>query len=174
MNATLTASGIVCSKCSHWTNGQRVQVRHADLAAVRACYAETVVKITALPPVYPTTTRPWELQAPVVPAGTPDVPAGRYAVRNGAGEFEFFKIDKPTEGRWAGRTFVKRQAGDDLIDVRDRSRRVGILAAILAVGAREASIAYGRELGVCGVCGRTLTVPESIAAGIGPVCAGRF
>lgn len=27
--------------------------------------------------------------------------------------------------------------------------------------------------GSCGVCGRKLTVPESIATGIGPVCAGR-
>lgn len=27
--------------------------------------------------------------------------------------------------------------------------------------------------GTCGRCGRPLTVPESIAAGIGPVCAGK-
>jgi len=27
--------------------------------------------------------------------------------------------------------------------------------------------------GRCGVCGRKLTVPESVASGIGPVCAGR-
>lgn len=27
--------------------------------------------------------------------------------------------------------------------------------------------------GVCGKCGRKLTVPESIASGLGPVCAGR-
>lgn len=27
--------------------------------------------------------------------------------------------------------------------------------------------------GTCGRCGRTLTVPESIASGIGPVCEGR-
>ena len=27
--------------------------------------------------------------------------------------------------------------------------------------------------GRCGMCGRKLTVPESIAVGIGPVCAGR-
>lgn len=33
---------------------------------------------------------------------------------------------------------------------------------------------YGVETGRCGCCGRELTDPESIAAGIGPVCAGRF
>lgn len=27
--------------------------------------------------------------------------------------------------------------------------------------------------GRCGACGRTLTVPESIASGLGPVCAGK-
>ena len=28
--------------------------------------------------------------------------------------------------------------------------------------------------GNCGVCGRKLTTPESVLAGVGPVCAGRF
>ena len=29
------------------------------------------------------------------------------------------------------------------------------------------------HLGACGKCGRALTVPESIARGLGPICAGR-
>lgn len=33
---------------------------------------------------------------------------------------------------------------------------------------------YGIRTGICCVCGRLLTNPESIALGIGPVCAGRF
>lgn len=33
---------------------------------------------------------------------------------------------------------------------------------------------YGKETGVCGICNRTLTDPESIANGIGPVCARGF
>lgn len=33
---------------------------------------------------------------------------------------------------------------------------------------------YGLQTGRCGCCGRELTDPESIAAGIGPICAGRF
>lgn len=28
--------------------------------------------------------------------------------------------------------------------------------------------------GQCGACGRTLTVPESIESGLGPICAGRM
>lgn len=34
--------------------------------------------------------------------------------------------------------------------------------------------AYGRETGVCCVCSAELTNPDSIAAGIGPICAGRL
>lgn len=30
------------------------------------------------------------------------------------------------------------------------------------------------HVGACGMCGRALTVPESIASGLGPVCAGRL
>jgi hypothetical protein len=38
---------------------------------------------------------------------------------------------------------------------------------------REDLIAEGKRTGVCQVCHRKLTNPDSIAAGIGPVCAGR-
>ena len=31
----------------------------------------------------------------------------------------------------------------------------------------------GLLTGVCGICGRTLTAEESIAGGIGPICAGK-
>jgi hypothetical protein len=33
---------------------------------------------------------------------------------------------------------------------------------------------YGRLSGVCALCGRPLTDPESVALGIGPVCKNRF
>lgn len=38
----------------------------------------------------------------------------------------------------------------------------------------QAAIAYGKEFGKCSVCARTLSDPESIARGIGPICADRF
>lgn len=37
----------------------------------------------------------------------------------------------------------------------------------------EQAKAYGVQTGVCCVCAAVLTDPKSIAAGIGPVCAGR-
>lgn len=33
---------------------------------------------------------------------------------------------------------------------------------------------YGKQTGICMVCSRRLTAPESVEAGIGPVCARRF
>lgn len=34
--------------------------------------------------------------------------------------------------------------------------------------------AYGMETGTCMMCARTLTNPDSIKAGIGPICASKF
>lgn len=33
---------------------------------------------------------------------------------------------------------------------------------------------FGKQFGSCMVCARTLTNPDSIEAGIGPICAGKF
>jgi hypothetical protein len=38
----------------------------------------------------------------------------------------------------------------------------------------EAAASLGAHLGVCVICGATLTDPESVARGIGPVCAARL
>lgn len=49
-------------------------------------------------------------------------------------------------------------------------------ATIIATCANpaEAATAYGRTSGECSICGRELTDPVSIAAGIGPICAGNY
>lgn len=104
-----------------------------------------------------------------VDADTDNVPAGRYAVENADGDLRFYKVDRPTEGRWAGYVFVNVLASDDEYPVRGRAK-TSILTAIAADPA-AASARYGREIGACGLCGRTLTDEESRARGIGPVCA---
>ena len=101
------------------------------------------------------------------------VPAGRYAIADNNGEVRFVKVERPgPNSRWSGWTFVSLQAGDDFYPVRNRDNRASILHAI-ALDPREAMLRYGREIGACGHCGRTLTDAESRAAGIGPVCAGK-
>jgi hypothetical protein len=110
----------------------------------------------------------------VDPALEAQVPAGRYAIRSAdTGTVRFYRVDKPTKGRWAGRTFVKVQASDDLFPIYGARERAEVLRAI-AADVRAASVLYGRELGRCGVCGRTLTDEQSRAEGIGPVCASKL
>lgn len=55
------------------------------------------------------------------------------------------------------------------------SQRAAIIAALIALNAdpEGALVQYGRVLGSCGICGRTLVDPVSIARGIGPICAGK-
>lgn len=113
-----------------------------------------------------------EAPAAKVAAPSVDVPAGRYAVENGEGILRFYRVDRPTEGRWAGRVFVNVYASDETYPVRGEAGRE-VLAAIAAAGTREASLRYGVEIGACGICGRTLTDEESRARGIGPVCADK-
>jgi hypothetical protein len=98
------------------------------------------------------------------------IPEGRYAaILPGEDHLRFFKFDKPQTGKWAGYTFVKEQAGDTDHSVRSASRRL-IIAGAIAEDPMEAMLTYGREIGRCGHCGRTLTDEDSRAAGIGPVC----
>lgn len=104
------------------------------------------------------------------------VPAGRYAVDTEDGainEVAFYKVDRPTEGRWAGYVFVRHIVGDYEERVSFANTKA-ILAKIAEVGAAEASARYGHEIGECGVCGRQLTNDESRERGIGPICADKM
>lgn len=109
-----------------------------------------------------------QAEAPVLQAER-EVKAGHYAIEFD-GQLRFFKVDTPDEGRWAGWTFVKEQASDDYWSVKGQ-RKVDVLNAIAD---DEDSLArYGRELGVCGMCNRTLTDPESREIGLGPICRNK-
>jgi Family of unknown function (DUF6011) len=108
------------------------------------------------------------------------LPSGGYAVRGGDDQVVFYRVEH-AGGRWEGWVFVVQVVGGRApIRVGSarpgqpyRGQRAAHLEEI-ARNPRAASELYGRELGVCGVCGRTLTDEESRAAGIGPVCAGRM
>lgn len=104
----------------------------------------------------------------------PDLtPAGCYRLRFSGSDLNV-KIDRPTSGRWAGFVFVKTLDEHGFEQRLSRADTKGVLTAIAEMGAKESSAEYGRYSGVCGVCHRTLTNPDSIQAGIGPVCASRF
>ena len=109
----------------------------------------------------------------------PDIEHMRYAIqvidfeRNGSEPvWKFYQIDKPTKGKWVGRTFVKVMASDTTYAIRKPDSLINILTAILH-NPMKAATDYGKQVGECPKCHATLTDPESIARGIGPVCATR-
>lgn len=111
--------------------------------------------------------------APAEQAGGTDIPevaAGHYAIKSltGNNDLDFFRVDRPTEGKWAGYTFVKRVIGGKA-DVRVPFKlALRVLALIQAD--TEAMGRYGQEIGRCGKCNRHLTDETSRSLGIGPEC----
>lgn len=82
------------------------------------------------------------------------------------GTTRFYRIERPTKGKWAGYTFLTVQAGDDFHRVLNPAPLLNRLVAEHA----EAAARYGAEIGACSRCNRTLTDETSRALGIGPDC----
>jgi hypothetical protein len=95
----------------------------------------------------------------------PEVPDGRYAVPKDDGTLMFYSVKG---GRYT--IFVDVWASDTRYPVKNHTERARILKAIKADP--DAGPRFGREIGRCYVCGRTLTDEYSRSLGIGPVCRG--
>ena len=63
-----------------------------------------------------------------------------------------------------GRLFTSREC------TLEASERIVAVASDPA----QAAIAYGKKFGACSICGRALTDADSIARGIGPICADNY
>jgi hypothetical protein len=108
---------------------------------------------------------------PAAPQVTSDVPAGHYALpSSGDNDLVFYRVDRPTDGKWAGRVFVKMVVGGRAASNVRRDYQQGILDRIAEYGPSEAQVLYGQEIGRCGRCNRHLTDEESRRLGIGPEC----
>jgi uncharacterized protein DUF6011 len=108
----------------------------------------------------------------------PDVPAGHYAVPAALLGYEvndlyFYRVDRPTEGPFRGRTYVKAIVGGHPDHRVNYKASVKALEAILKFGVEDAGILYGTQLGRCRKCNRHLTDELSRALGIGPECRSR-
>lgn len=104
-----------------------------------------------------------------------NMPAGKYALQDDDNTWRFYQVDKPTEGRWKGYTFIKLLVGSPgnyrQVDI-GAVRRHEILE-IIDANAKQAMVDYGLQSGHCGRCSSPLTDPESLARGLGPICAGK-
>ncbi len=87
----------------------------------------------------------------------------------------------PSNGVNAGAVYIKDAAGTYCGKIRNGTfmptnectLSVEEINAVL-VDPVQAAIQYGKKTGNCSICGRELTLPESIARGIGPDCATKF
>jgi len=88
---------------------------------------------------------------------------GRYAVEKDDGTLMFYSVKNGHS-----RTFVDVWASDTRYPIQNPGERSRILEAIKADP--DAGPRFGREIGRCYVCGRTLTDELSRQLGIGPIC----
>lgn len=110
--------------------------------------------------------------AAFTPTATEPVPAGHYAI-GAEGETKFYRVQYgKAGGKWEGFLFLDAQASDDYHKVRNAAAKATIIQEIQEQGIMESMARYGHELGKCGAsgCGLTLTDPQSLADGIGPIC----
>lgn len=104
--------------------------------------------------------------------GLMGVAAGRYALTASDGTVVLYKVDRPGEGKFAGWTFVSR-VRDNGYETRLSKRQAAPVLEEISRDPMDALVAYGRRTGECGVCGRKLSDPDSVEAGIGPICAAK-
>lgn len=82
----------------------------------------------------------------------------------------------------AGAIYVKRTNGDYLgkvvgtkfLGTAESKPEDKDILSLIAANPSQVAKDYGKRVGVCSCCGRELTDPESIAAGIGPICATKW
>lgn len=105
------------------------------------------------------------------------LPSGRYAVPDGDTRLKV-EVQNVDNGKWRGWVFVKDAAeygtGQRYGAQRPGKTYDGKVATELQLILRDpkaASLAYGKLMRRCGVCGRVLEDAESVARGIGPICA---
>lgn len=99
---------------------------------------------------------------------------GIYYVPDDEGPGNIFKVYKMVHG--SGRQGIKRLTHDG--DQKGSFVYLGLAVKHLPANAKKMSLeeakAFGRLYGFCVRCGATLTDEGSIAAGIGPVCSGKW
>jgi hypothetical protein len=103
------------------------------------------------------------------------IPVGHYATKSltGNNDLDFWRVDRPEQGTYAGRTFVKRIVGGKPDLNVSRDTKFAALEAILEIGAEVSAILYGQQLGRCSRCNRTLTDEVSRKFGKGPECRSK-
>lgn len=105
-----------------------------------------------------------------------DVPDSKYAMnRPHDGVLEFFEV-RTGKGKWAGFQFLDRLIGSpgDWRKAAIKGLEKRTILEQISEDPKAAAVRYSREFTVCAVCSSPLSDPESVASGLGPICARRF
>jgi hypothetical protein len=151
--------------------------------------ADASAAIDALVPL------PWKPRERKAPADSVEVEEGWF-VEEKTGEIAVVKFNRQKTRKYAMRARLEKDPSgfvphpdedvdpDEYLEERDHPVRLswdyeaGLISKIARGGWRkmtkEEAASFGRLYGVCLACGRTLTDPESIERGIGPICASKF
>jgi len=109
------------------------------------------------------------------------LPSGYYAVPGGETRLKV-RVARPTKAsKWHGWVFVSDGAEYGARKNYGRQSPSGLYQGVINTELRailsdplEASRAYGRLWGQCGRCGRKLEDADSVANGVGPICAAKW
>lgn len=104
-----------------------------------------------------------------------EIPKGHYATKSltGNNDLDFWRLDRPKDGQYAGRAFIKRVVGGKPEASVSRVTKFAVLEAIITEGIEATALRYARELGRCSRCNRTLTDQVSREFGKGPECRSK-
>jgi hypothetical protein len=111
-------------------------------------------------------------KAALIPVSDTDGHAGYGTYAAGGQVIELWEVERPTEGRHAGVTFV-RPIGKTYRDNLKGAERARVFLAI-AEDPKAAALLYAKSTGKCGVCRRRLWKKESVDRGMGRQCASKF
>jgi hypothetical protein len=70
--------------------------------------------------------------------------------------------------------YLGKVAGGRLFTSRDCDTETSERIVAVSSDPKQAAIAYGQKFGKCAICARALTDKDSIALGIGPICAEKY
>ncbi len=103
-------------------------------------------------------------------------PDSKYAITGADGVLRFYNLRTGKKGQWKGVRFLDLLVGHPgdwaSFPVKGLNRK--FVMDEIAKNPKAAALRYAEEFTRCAVCDSPLSDPESIAAGIGPVCATRF
>lgn len=96
------------------------------------------------------------------------VPVARYAVMT-AGGLKFIKVRENTQPKYRRYRKVILMSSDNEVFIKDWREKKALLEQVIKQGFDFSKKLYGKHIGECGECGRTLT-SEWRDIGIGPDC----